>query len=275
MTSLARRLTNASRSWLLEAFATANLAFLGGDIYLAHLANDFAHWSEWIPLVFSAIASALLLPGLVTSSWSSGVFRRIGLVVGGGAVVVGVVGLLLHLQSGFFAEHTLANLVYAAPFAAPLAYTGVGLLLLLNRMEDVSAAVWGHWVVFLALGGFVGNLALSLGDHAQNGFFHATEWLSVASAGFAVATLIMVIATVPSRAYLRFAFAVMVGQILIAGVGFALHLSSNLGGPSASIANNFIFGAPVFAPLLFADLAVLACLGIWHVLATNAVRDGQ
>ena len=49
-------------------------------------------------------------------------------------MVVGVAGLVLHLDSHFFAEQTIKNLVYTAPFAAPLVYAGVGLLLILNRM---------------------------------------------------------------------------------------------------------------------------------------------
>jgi len=63
----------------------------------------------------------------------------------------------------------------SAPFAAPLAYAGLGLLVLLNRMVPAESPEWGWWIVFLALGGFAGNLALSLTDHAQNGFFNALE----------------------------------------------------------------------------------------------------
>src|SRR3954454_21361988 len=51
--------------------------------------------------------------------------RALGLAVGWGAVAVGVAGLLYHLDSAFFDELTLKNLVYTSPFAAPLANTGV------------------------------------------------------------------------------------------------------------------------------------------------------
>jgi hypothetical protein len=37
-------------------------------------------------------------------------------------------------------------------------------------------------LVLLALGGFVGNLGLSLLDHAQDGFFRWTEWIPVVAA---------------------------------------------------------------------------------------------
>jgi len=48
-------------------------------------------------------------------------------------------GLLLHLDSAFFGEQTLRILVYTAPFVAPLANSGVGLLLILDRMVDARS----------------------------------------------------------------------------------------------------------------------------------------
>ena len=56
-------------------------------------------------------------------------------------------------------------------------------------------------------------------------------------------------------------------QSLIGLLGFAFHLGANLQGPSASLWDNLIFGAPVFAPLLFSNLAVLAAIGLWELCA--------
>ncbi len=47
-------------------------------------------------------------------------------------------------------------------------------------------------------------------------------------------------------------------------LGFVLHLKADLAGTAESIRNRFIFGAPVFAPLLFADVAILCAIGLWH-----------
>ncbi len=99
--------------------------------------------------------------------------------------------MLCHLESCSFLDRTLMSLTYAAPFAAPLAYTGLGFLLLVNRMVEVKSADWARWVILLALGGFFGNFVLSLTDHASNGFFMRTEWIPVISSAFATSFLIV------------------------------------------------------------------------------------
>ena len=169
------------------------------------------------------------------------------------------VGDCLH----FFEAMTIKSLVYAAPFVAPLAYTGIGLLLILNRSATLDSQEWSRWVLVLALGGFVGNSALSLADHAQNGFFDWREWLAVIFAAIAIGALVPATFMRTSRRFAQGCAWVMVAQMLIGGVGFALHAVANLNGPSRSMIDNFVFGAPVFAPLLFANLAMLALIGLW------------
>src|SRR3954469_17794959 len=134
-----------------ELFALNNVAFLAVDIATAHAINAFAHRVEWVPVAFSVAASAVLvlamllggirptLPGDEAEGRLGArqrLARRLGLAVGWGAVAVGGAGLLFHLESQFFRDATLKNLVYSAPFVAPLSYTGVGLVLLLDRMVD-------------------------------------------------------------------------------------------------------------------------------------------
>ncbi len=147
---------------LLELFVASNLAVLAGDIVLAHSTNQFSKSAEYIPLYFSAAAPVLLLTGvLVRWRWRFfAAWRDIGLLVGWLAVLVGLAGVVYHLQSSFFADRTLRSLTYAAPFAAPLAYTGLGFLLILNRMTEPRTSEWARWVVLLATGGFLGNFIL-------------------------------------------------------------------------------------------------------------------
>lgn len=259
----------------VELFAIANVAFLAVDIGLAHAVNNFARPAEWVPVAFSVIATglltfALVLGGLRPAHMGAGstrqlIARALGLLVGSGAVAVGIAGLLLHLESAFFAEQTLKNLVYTAPFVAPLAYTGVGLLLILDRMVDARSAEWARWVVLLALGGFAGNFVLTLADHAQNGFFHKTEWIGVVASAFAVSSLCAVLLDYDNRPLVALAAAAMAAQVVVGMLGFILHVVADLNASAASMWERILYGAPLFAPLLFADLALLAALALWSL----------
>lgn len=267
------------RVWMTEWFAFANLAFLSVDIYSAHSVNDFAHWEEWIPFWFG-FSSLLLLPGLVRRRHFEGFARSAGMMIGAAAIVVGLVGLWLHLEGQFFEQQTLKSLVYTAPFAAPLAYAGIGMLLILNRIETDRPdrlPAWGGWVVFLAMCGFVGVFALSLLDHAQNGFFVSTEWISVAAAAFAVSFLLPATQYRERHSYLYSCLFVLLAASVVGVVGFLLHLRADLRGTGDTPAENLIFGAPVFAPLLFPNLALLGALGLWEILshASEAPRSAD
>ena len=154
--------------------------------------------------------------------------RFVGLLVGWGSIIVGIAGLLWHLNADFFQQQTLKNLVYTAPFVAPLAYTGIGLLLILDRMVDSRSLEWSRWVILLAAGGFVGNFVLSLADHAQNGFFYPSEWIGVVGGAVAVGFLVAVVVVPENASLLLMNLALMAIQVV---VGLARLLPSRPGRP--------------------------------------------
>lgn len=245
---------------VVEWFVVSNLAFLGVDILVAHRENGFQRPAEWLPVAFSGLATVALLPtalGIRAAVW-----RAVDRVVAVGAIGVGVTGMVLHLDSAFFQERTLSNLVYSAPFLAPLAYVGVGLLLLLVRMEPADSPAFGWWVVLLALGGFIGNFGMALLDHAQNGLFRWAEWIPVVAAALAVGFLLVVLAT-REASFIRITYGVLALQVAVGLLGFVLHVAADLGRRTLPFVQRFVFGSPAFAPLLFADLAALAALGLW------------
>jgi hypothetical protein len=245
-----------------DGFATVNVAFLALDIGLAHATNGFRNPAELIPLIFSCLAPGILLL-VMRNEGHSRLWRGIGLAVGGAAIVVGIAGLVWHLKSRFFYEQTLASLIYTAPFAAPLAYTGLGLLVILNRLVEPRSPEWPRWIVLLAAGGFVGNFIFSLADHAQNGFYYRTEWISVIAAALGLGFLVTPFVVTVDRAFLRVCALVMALEGLVGLVGFTLHALADLHGVSPHRLDNFIYGAPAMAPLLFPNLALLAILGLW------------
>jgi len=251
--------------FLVESFALVNLGFLTFDIYLAHSVNDFRRSAEYIPLYFSAAAPLVLAVALGLRGRSPAAWKDLGYLVGWTAIVVGLTGVVLHLDSSFFYERTLRSLTYSAPFAAPLAYVGLGFLLLLNRMLGAETGEWAYWVLFLTLGGFVGNLIFSLTDHAENGFFDRREWVAVVASAIAVGFLITPLLVPVSRRFIALCAAVLVVESLVGVWGFALHAEHNLGGPSVHAFDNFIYGAPPMAPLLFPNLSVLGMIALWQL----------
>ena len=249
---------------VIEIFVIVNIGFLAIDIFIAHSTNSFHYPTEWIPFYFSLVAPVLLIVEFVTN-WRlrERKSQTIGRVVGYSSIAVGILGAVFHLNSSFFESQTIHSLVYAAPFAAPLAYTGLGFLLLLNRSVPAEKLEWGKWLIFLGMGGFVGNFILSLLDHAQNGFFFWTEWIPVFSSAVAIGFLLVIFIGKVSQRFLDLTLAVMFVQVIVGSVGFYFHGMAVSGGADSSFFENLISAAPIFAPLLFANLAFLSGVGIW------------
>jgi hypothetical protein len=255
----------------VEAFAIVNIGFLTFDIYLAHSVNQFRNRAEYIPLLFSATAPLFLIVALSQRKGRRFVWLILGHFVGWAAIVVGLTGVILHLESGFFYERTLRSLTYSAPFAAPLAYAGLGFLLVMNRMVDSESVEWAQWILLFTMGGFIGNFVFSLADHAENGFFFRAEWVPVAASAAAIGFLFVPLLMRVSRTFIDVSAAVLVVEAGIGLWGFSLHTMGNLQGPSIHAFDNFIYGAPPMAPLLFPNLMVLGIIGLWQ-LRSNTDR---
>jgi hypothetical protein len=247
----------------VELFVLFNFGGLIADIFLAHSQNQFHRRSEYIPLVFSIAATMVMAIVVALRHRLPAVWRDVGYLVGWLAVLVGLAGVVLHLDSRFFYERTIRSLTYAAPFAAPLAYTGLGLLLIANRMVDARAREWPMWMLLLALGGFVGNFVFSLTDHAQNAFFNPIEWVPVVTSAFAIGFLIVPFLTHVTAPYIRLCAGVLGVQAFVGLLGFGFHLESVARQPAAGWFEKILSGAPPMAPLLFPNLVLLAAIALW------------
>lgn len=271
-----RRLAKLRPVWVLEAFVAGNLGFLALDVYVAHSYNEFAEPTEWIPVIASLVAPVLLAatwfgggaPSRRPSQWPA-------YLVGVAAIVVGVLGMVLHLESHFFRERTLASLVYAAPFVAPLAYVGLGLLTLMNREVRQESWRWAQWVLLLAAGGYAGNFGLALADHAQNGFFRASEWLAVAAGAFGTTFLLAAVVRPENRTLRRGTALVLLLCGAVGLAGAVLHVQAVASGSMPTLWENVVYGAPPFAPLLFVDLSLLGAIGLWGAARRAAASAGE
>ena len=254
----------------MEAFAILNIGFLTFDIFLAHSVNQFRNHAEYIPLVFSASAPVFLIFALAVRYRWPAVWKDLGYLVGWSPSWSGSPVLFFHLESHFFYERTLRSLTYSAPFAAPLAYTGLGFLLIMNRMVDPETLEWAQWVLLLTLGGFIGNFVFSLADHAGNGFFNPLEWVPVVASAIAVGFLGSAVAA-GSPAHIsicaRRSCCWKLGSAC--GVLCCTHRGT-CDGPSVHPFDNFIYGAPPMAPLLFPNLMVLGVIALWQLRAQES-----
>lgn len=274
LTRLQRLITHPRLRWAhdpqlwVEVFVTLNLAILAADIYIAHSVNHFRNAAEYVPLYFS-LGAPLLLTAVIALRWLwslDAAWRDVGYLVGWLSILVGLGGVLFHLESRFFLDRTLKSLTYAAPFAAPLAYTGLGFLLLVNRMVAPRSAEWARWVILMALGGFFGNFVLSLTDHASNGFFQKTEWIPVISSALATGFLIVPLLMTVTRRFMDLCLIVLLVQALVGVLGFWFHMEANLVEPGPSLFDRLVNGAPPMAPLLFPNLVWLALIGVWALI---------
>jgi hypothetical protein len=250
-------------SLIIDIFIIVNLSFLALDIFIAHSTNEFSRSAEWIPFYFSLIAPIFL--GIESwRNWSNKQRKTqlISIVIGSISIIIGVAGLIWHLHSSFFEYYTLKSLVYTAPFIAPLAYAGLGALLIMNRMVDQESMEWGEWLIFLALGGFFGNFILALSDHSQNGFFIIYEWIPVISSAIAVSFLGVTLTQKYSIQFTNISILIMILQIFIGVWGFYFHCMTVLHSDAPGYFEKIVYNAPIFAPLLFVNLAILSLFGL-------------
>ena len=107
-------MAKASERWwvspqiLLEVFVILNLAFLTLDIYFAHSVNQFRNQAEYIPLIFSAVTPPVLVFALAVRHRWQAVWRDLGYLVAWSAVVIGLIGVILHLESHSFMNEPCA-----------------------------------------------------------------------------------------------------------------------------------------------------------------------
>jgi hypothetical protein len=72
----------------------------------------------------------------------------------------------------------------------------------------------------------------------------------------------------PNDRDIQFSYLVLGLNAAVGVLGFILHIAPIWTESSgASLWDQIVFGAPVFAPLLFVDLAVLSVLGVWSLHA--------
>ncbi len=94
------------------------------------------------------------------------------------------------------------------------------------------------------------------------------EWIPVITSALAVGFLTVPLLMRVGTTFFRWAAAVLVLQVLVGVAGFLFHFEADVNGVGKNLFEQVVHGAPVFAPLLFPNLAILAGIGLW-VLRKN------
>ena len=86
----------------------------------------------------------------------------------------------------------------------------------------------------------------------------------MAASAIAVGFLVVPIVERVSRSFIQLSAAILLLEAAVGVWGFALHALGNLRGPSIHAFDNFIYGAPPLAPLLFPNLVALGLIALWR-----------
>ncbi|MBN1477114.1 hypothetical protein JXA47_10205 [Candidatus Sumerlaeota bacterium] len=272
-----------SRSRTLMFFVAMNFGFLGLDTLLAHWMDRTIKLYEWIPIIHGPIAGALVLIFLLRSHPTR--FEVIlYLMVLISALVVGALGTAFHWQRALLVREMepvgfLQWLIFAPPAAGPMAFGGVALIGLMAALHEEprgsgQMSLWGMvrlvapisktrqllWLVGL---GYVAAEASAILDHARSQYENPAVWLAIVPGAFATAvTLAMACKRSPNHSDHVIYIWTQLMMVLVGLLGLGMHLSADMTPTGELSAERLINFAPVFAPLLFTNMAILGLIAV-------------
>jgi hypothetical protein len=253
------------------------------DTYLAHSISGTIRAGEWIPIIFGPVAGVLLLIGGLIALRQRQAANLIGSLVFLASVVVGILGSYYHLYRAILTnapagqQLTALVLIYAPPLLGPLTFALVGILGISAAWQEEPAdsgrlRLFGHLRVqmplsktrayFLLVALFIlVTLLSSVLDHARTNFINPWLWFPTAAGLFATfVTLALGSIRKPERGDLITYIGAM-GLLMLVGVtGAVLHIERDLTGQGALLVERAINGAPLMAPLLFANMGALGLI---------------
>jgi hypothetical protein len=273
------RLPLVRDQWMLLMLAI-NEILMGVETYLAHDISGTIVPFEWIPIIFGPVAGVLLLfAGLVA-------FRKrmaaniIGTLVFIASILVGILGSYFHLRRAllpdapFGQQVTMGLLIFAPPLLGPITFALVGLLGLSAAWQEdpvgsgrLALPGGAHlqmplsktraYFLMIGLGAMLTTLSSAL-DHVRTGFVNPWLWIPVTVGVFATAViLLMGVVEKPTRADLITYTVAMAALVLTGMLGSYLHINQDLVRFGSMVGERFIRGAPVMAPMLFANMGAL------------------
>lgn len=257
---------------IILLFSAISFAIIFVDVIIAHSQNNFIPSPEWIPLIFSLIAS--LITFVYTFNDKNPLVRKLYRVTMIFGIIIGLVGSVFHIFGNTSTNRTevLEWLVFGTPVFAPIAFTGMALfgLALMNPNPQ-------RLMRLVALG-FILTALTAFFDHAQTHFESSYTLIPVISGFFTFIFMWLSSRSIEetdvelSEANITMGnmyYAVMLIMIVVGLIGFYLHIAINLEGTVQFPWARMMHKVPVLAPLIFAQMGVL---GILSSLTENRIR---
>jgi hypothetical protein len=272
-----------NRDQFMLLLAAFNLVVLGLDTYLAHAVSGTIRGYEWIPIIFSPVAGLILLAAGLVALRRRMLANLAGTLVFLATLAIAVLGTYFHLNRGLLPDAppgqtiTAALLIYAPPLLSPLTFGLVALLGLSAAWQEdpVDSGILvlpgglhlrmpyskTQAYFFLTSLFLLATVLSSVLDHARTNFANPWLWLPTVLGVFAtLVTFAMGASSKFTRADLITYIATMGLLMLVGLLGAFLHLERNLVSQGTLLGERFLRGAPMLAPLLFANMGLLGLI---------------
>lgn len=269
-----------SRDQIMLLMVAFNEFMLAVEIYLAHSISGTIVPYEWIPIVFGLIAGAILGGAGIVALRNRPLAMWISIPTFLASILVGLLGAYFHISRAVLAgapvgqQVGISLTIWAPPVLAPLTFALVGVLGLSaiwaeqpvdsgmliffggRRLQLPYSKTRGYffWISMAMLA----TLISSVLDHARTDFSNPWLWIPTAAGILGVVVSLGIgFVDKPNRGDIWVYFVSMAVIIIVAIIGAVLHGMTNLAVNNTIISERFIRGAPILAPLLFADIASL------------------
>jgi len=274
-----------SRDQVMLLMAAANLILLGLETYIAHLISGTIVPYEWIPITFGPIAGVILLIAGLIALRNRPLATILASFVFVASIVIGILGAYFHLARAMMPyalpgeQISVPLLVWAPPVLGPFTFALVGLLgLSAAWIEDPpdsgTLILLGDYRLrlpysktrayfFITGMGALATVISSVLDHARTDFSNPWLWVPTAIGIFAtVVATGMGFTGKPFRSDYFIYTTAMLLMILAGVLGTGLHILQDLTSLREVVLERFIRGAPLLAPLLFADIGTIGLIAL-------------
>jgi hypothetical protein len=250
-----------SRDQIMLLMVAFNEFMLAVEIYLAHSISGTIVLYEWIPIIFGPIAGTLLVIAGLVALRNRPLAMWISIPTFLASIAVGLLGAYFHISRAVLAGAPAGQQVGISLTIWVEQPVDSGILIFFGgrRMQLPYSKTRGYffWVSMAMLA----TLISSVLDHARTNFSNPWLWVPTAAGILGVVVSLGIgVVDKPSRGDIWVYFISMIIIIIVAVTGAVLHAMNNLAVNNTIVSERFIRGAPILAPLLFADIASLGII---------------